>query len=393
MNILKRFFYKYRGNRPCFGGEYATLGDIEELLFNPWITRLWTYQEILLASNPIVVCGDSHLSWPIFERSVLFLDNALRYHLWYRAPSGMTTAWVTTALIRERLQRATESFSRTPLKDYITFVRETSKASRWLALIQLLLPPAFFLVAYVLSGVISAQRRPTKRLLFACLIGASVLIGTVCLVDNLIHQCVRMLARLGKTSEEVLAIGLYSRVSTNPKDMAFGMWAILKKLGAVNLRDPDYSQDIGNIYRTLAVQIVHLTQSLDPLFLAAIEGVADQPSWVPDWSEADLDGWIGHVERFMKRSNLPGRIFSPYYGPFKSAKVVGATRHPAIFEFDEAQAILTVQVRSTWSITICASAFDGRTGSLTSLRRYLTLKIFAVRFSGRWHVALAQQSA
>ncbi|KAF2792901.1 HET-domain-containing protein, partial [Melanomma pulvis-pyrius CBS 109.77] len=35
-------------------GQYTTFKDLEELLSKDWITRLWTYQEILLASNPIV---------------------------------------------------------------------------------------------------------------------------------------------------------------------------------------------------------------------------------------------------------------------------------------------------------------------------------------------------
>jgi hypothetical protein len=34
---------------------------------------MWTYQEILFASNPVVVCGDSHLQWSRLAWSIIFL--------------------------------------------------------------------------------------------------------------------------------------------------------------------------------------------------------------------------------------------------------------------------------------------------------------------------------
>ena len=66
--------------------------------------------------------------------------------------------------------------------------------------------------------------------------------------------------------------------------MAFGMWAVLKRLEAVDLPQPDYSQDTGSLYWILATQMGRIGGSLDMLVLAAIQNVAGQPSWVPDWS-------------------------------------------------------------------------------------------------------------
>lgn len=83
---------------------------------------------------------------------------------------------------------------------------------------------------------------------------------------------------------EDIVVGLYSRTATEPKDMAFGMWAVLERGGAVNLPAPIYSHDTGDVYRIFAVHLAHITQSLELLLLAAIRGVSGQPSWVPDWS-------------------------------------------------------------------------------------------------------------
>ena len=49
--------------------------DLSMLLYKKWTTRVWTYQEILLASRPVLVCGLSHLDWDDFIWSLIFLIN------------------------------------------------------------------------------------------------------------------------------------------------------------------------------------------------------------------------------------------------------------------------------------------------------------------------------
>lgn len=48
--------------------------DLIVLLDNVWLTRMWTYQEILLASNPILVLSNTHLQWSMLERAIIFLQ-------------------------------------------------------------------------------------------------------------------------------------------------------------------------------------------------------------------------------------------------------------------------------------------------------------------------------
>jgi len=48
--------------------------DLSELLNKEWIKRLWKYQEILLASDPVIVCGHSHLPWPELALGIMFLE-------------------------------------------------------------------------------------------------------------------------------------------------------------------------------------------------------------------------------------------------------------------------------------------------------------------------------
>jgi hypothetical protein len=53
---------------------HTTLEDLANLLNRVWVERIWTYQEILLASNPVVVCGHRHLHWSRLIWGILFLD-------------------------------------------------------------------------------------------------------------------------------------------------------------------------------------------------------------------------------------------------------------------------------------------------------------------------------
>jgi hypothetical protein len=48
--------------------------DLERLLFGLWKTRVWTYQEVLLASQPIAVSDLSHVPWLTFASALVFIE-------------------------------------------------------------------------------------------------------------------------------------------------------------------------------------------------------------------------------------------------------------------------------------------------------------------------------
>jgi hypothetical protein len=51
----------------------VTAKDLEELMTRDWINRIWTFQEIVLASNPVIVCGNRYLSWCRLATGINFL--------------------------------------------------------------------------------------------------------------------------------------------------------------------------------------------------------------------------------------------------------------------------------------------------------------------------------
>ncbi|KAK3400000.1 hypothetical protein B0T20DRAFT_349960 [Sordaria brevicollis] len=45
-------------------------GDLEYLLGRQWLQRAWTFQEIVLASNPIIICGDEQITWTELQKGL-----------------------------------------------------------------------------------------------------------------------------------------------------------------------------------------------------------------------------------------------------------------------------------------------------------------------------------
>jgi hypothetical protein len=52
----------------------ATFDDISELLESDWVNRIWTFQELVFASNPVLVCGHKHLHWSQFAIGINHLE-------------------------------------------------------------------------------------------------------------------------------------------------------------------------------------------------------------------------------------------------------------------------------------------------------------------------------
>ncbi|KAK3400962.1 heterokaryon incompatibility protein-domain-containing protein [Sordaria brevicollis] len=48
--------------------------DIACLLDREWMERAWTFQEVVLASNPVIVCGDEAISWAQLQQGLDCLD-------------------------------------------------------------------------------------------------------------------------------------------------------------------------------------------------------------------------------------------------------------------------------------------------------------------------------
>jgi hypothetical protein len=139
------------------------------------------------------------------------------------------------------------------------------------------------------------------------------------------------------SADEDLLEGLYIRKATNPMDMAYGMWSVLRSLGVTNLQEPSYIMDIEQIYHIFTVHLIKITRSLDFLPMAAAQGLPGTPTWVPDWSAVDRHKWTSY-------GGHPGVNYIGW--SFNTLKDMARQRHEErqyqILSVDEDEAILTV---------------------------------------------------
>ncbi|CAI9626619.1 unnamed protein product [Alternaria burnsii] len=283
---------------------YVTLRDVENLLHYKWITRLWTYQEILLAVNPTVVCGRAHVPWDRFAMSLIFLDTAiesLRRHL---------LPWKRVALSRQQLMAAANVPPNlgisSSLERYEVFTRRFCKAhfiasstldilfviSSIMALILGLNQPTNPFASYQSSAL------PPSILVMAALSIAAYFfaryqaLGSHFRPFKVDHVCV-----------DDLIDGTYHREAKNPKDMAFGLWAVLQRRTQSVMPRVDYGESKETIYTVFSRLLVEATGSPHLLLIAAMDNMEGQPSWAPNWaSEEKHDSDWRDVEHII-RSN------------------------------------------------------------------------------------------
>ena len=51
----------------------STFAHILQTLDTEWLTRAWTFQEVVLASNPFLLCGSFVVPWSDFQRGLDFV--------------------------------------------------------------------------------------------------------------------------------------------------------------------------------------------------------------------------------------------------------------------------------------------------------------------------------
>ena len=56
--------------------EEFCFNDLDALLQTDWLTRAWTFQEVVLACDPIVVRGNKAISWAVFHQGLDFVYHA-----------------------------------------------------------------------------------------------------------------------------------------------------------------------------------------------------------------------------------------------------------------------------------------------------------------------------
>jgi len=344
--------------------QYVSGADLVYLFDRPWKDRLWTYQEILLASYPVIVCGTEHVQWSDFEWTFLFLRSSFRHF------PRAAVAWEAIVFDRGQLQsfnRPTERSVLHTLQEHETIVRKIILTRRWLlsTAIGLLLA---YTTTTLLVGVVSVcsrkypewrfrfvlERKTENAFMYIGIFGVFLCIMFICFELRPEYQTYR--GDIKETASDDLVGALYQRAATDPRDMAYGIWAILRKRGASDLSEPmdDVAKEaqIPLLYRQLTIHLLLTTGNLRFLHIAAARRLPGTPSWIPDWSTFNSNTW----------RDVPGYPGTDLHGiaarhPPGSEDRLRMLRARQNLSIDSTQSVLTLLAREAGTVRGCVSFY------------------------------------
>ncbi|KAF2108152.1 heterokaryon incompatibility protein-domain-containing protein [Lophiotrema nucula] len=292
---------------------FATTDQIEDFLRCEWVERIWTFQEIMLANNPVIVRGDHHISWSRFIVSVIFHSTV--YGPTY-SENLVLHHWVDLILDRVYVQDAlsdptntctddTEHQRLVHYCDFIWTVVGNLKMLRVWYMSTVVAIPIVCATGLFLDIALWKNGTALVVLVWGILIPASVFIlfaAIKVLVPNpplklrSNPSAERRLNTKPVVPNSILET-LRIRKATNPKDMSFGLHSVLRQTSEKLLPTVDYKTATGTIYTRLALYLMEESESLHLLSLAAQAHLSDAPSWVPDFSQ--------NLDPVNDRGNLP----------------------------------------------------------------------------------------
>lgn len=322
--------------------------DIDGLLERDWHYRAWTFQEVILASNPIIVCGHKVIDWAKLQSGIaIFTDSIKATHpLWawsFRKMGHMNRVrrskgvkgreghvshsilawrmlfqvWMLTPRpthwnkkrLRSISNDAAVDIDRSSVNAYQEYVIKPGRFHRLQIAVRLCFLGAFswtFVLGTILLFTFSArQGHRSVGLLCAgglCLLvhvlNAIIFVGPWT-VDalNLPGWKVDMgLVSLIPKNDASLSLrgmlqALRDRKAYEAKDLSFALYGVLQSLG-VELRNPDYSEPLGSVYKNLLTSLVQWNPALINLLVDVGPTLPGTPSWVPDWSTVRKRKWL-----------------------------------------------------------------------------------------------------
>lgn len=283
----------------------VTADDLVRFLDQPWARRVWTYQEVMLSTNPVIVCGQSTIPWWRFAMGILFLCSTTRlYPLDGESNVERTLArslrsWRTHVVDRHEFQVSGyqhpvwADIMSTDLVQYGNFLHKIA------TLLSVTLVVLFYwLIAFVaiFYTMMMLGIRSYSAISFVLVFGVTCVL-VIAFSTNLGHAVRRPRRSFVKfrgafqteelSSGNMLLSALWARECKEHKDFNFGIRNLIQALSSEALSQLDYARPLGDVYRDLTLELLRLTRSPEILLVAMKSNVAGQPSWVADWSRRE----------------------------------------------------------------------------------------------------------
>jgi hypothetical protein len=313
-------------------------GDLDALLDCEWLCRAWTFQEVLLASNPVLVRGRKVIAWnTLYAGLRVLLSRRVGFKLGFLPPNRLTD----TFLSHDRTAYAALPSVQTWLDVFSTWLSLYRPISWNGVLDRSLLPPewfvrrtdyedggmtvqayhewvitshqviqlamfawigiyAFLALAFVVAcGVVVAKMAGNTG---AAVLGAvaAVFLALAVVVGIDLHiMRLRLEASLadgsdhGQTRAVVSVLrAIREREATVAEDRAYATHGVLGSL-SVALSPPDYTHSLGQVYLDFFRDLLAWRPTMVNLLVdVGGDPLPNAPSWVPDWSTLAERAWL-----------------------------------------------------------------------------------------------------
>ncbi|KAK4448397.1 heterokaryon incompatibility protein-domain-containing protein [Podospora aff. communis PSN243] len=264
-----------------------------------WIERIWTFQEIILASNPVVIYGPKRIRWGALQGAlnVLGRDHVVDSENWEMEddispssrqglPNGPSSGCCCSlaTLIGAYLGRLTN------------YVYLLSAAVNWYLYIRSLHGVAKFVVDLTYDWETLQALPLMTRSLIHMGMSYPIFLPFYTLRFEFLNWFIGGHPAIATASDSFgylagIVQALRERRASEPKDRAYALGAVLRNLG-INSPPPDYSKPLGQVYHELWLELLAFRPALVLLLVDTGKRLSGAPSWVPDWSTAGQRAWL-----------------------------------------------------------------------------------------------------
>lgn len=260
----------------------------QDIYLRPWFTRMWTVQELVMASEPIVVCGSRSIRWDQFSRVLIaaFLQEQKKGTNSFSGPFGsliyVTSFWYdlyrkeefSQPITRTWAKRIPQPFLAASATQFLDFLEDHGRSVTYIQ---------GSLVIAIIMGQLLRGLRP---------------LNTVWIIPPLLSMVVTLFfwpqprsnawakSLRGKLIDVLNATR--HRQASQPQDKVYALYGVLASLD-FNLQPLLGNTSFEEVYLDFAKRIIGWHGSLDILREAGIPPAAGEsrlqnmPSWVPDW--------------------------------------------------------------------------------------------------------------
>jgi len=328
--------------------------SLDEILDRPWMRRAWTFQELIVASHPVFLCGDRTISWDSLLRAIFFRDSQRKRWFFRLLPwkielpvspevldgwRSIINLWLCLPRDHASSDRITIPETRRTANCALDYIRSREeKYGTWRSAVVMMgwistfVPPLMLLGVSVLGAIVWVNSDHARdcddfgELVSIIAYGNTTHSETDCGSRNLsgasLFIAIFVLAlplalvlywlfitRLSfllfglplswpcssagdhKEALTSMIVALRQRSSTRGHDMAFSMLAVLQSLGAPTIQ-PDYNEEIHQTFRHFLEGLLTWNPSSVSMICHSRGAHAKGSSWVPNWAGPMVSPWL-----------------------------------------------------------------------------------------------------